>query len=886
MANEVTSFEVQGNEYDVNPHLTFDSTPTVGSSNPVTSNGIALAVQSAAIGTDISVGRTAGTPIGYCSIAYGTDNTASGDYSIVFGQNNKSFSRSNIICGELNVATTYSANGENAIFGVGNSNNGYGCIISGTNNIVGLKIREITESSYPDYEHGDGLVYIGYVNPSTNKIYYDEQMTSEITIDRRSNNDQFYFVDKRTYNNQQPGDVYLYSRYIYQSGNVFTVKKLRPEYADFTNYCRSVPYKYMGPCYFDAANDKIYSDAEMEHQITNPYSLSNWALYFDVIDGSFIFFRGYGVRINNAPSWNRVKVYKGQQGDRLPNRRTNWGIYAYINRRPGDSTAYHVYSAPEMDDSQDITDTLIDGEVVCDMASGRCVLYCLNVNNRAICVVQNEALFNGANSYTALFGSGSITSDSAGSLIIGDNNDFSRTFLGSSLVNGWGNVIIGQMSTHGICTVGGLNNKISLPGNGINMIQMVGIDNSFEASLLSNGLNWASIVGENNKVGGYTSDDVQVLGNFNNAKDSSLSTTIGNYNTINFANGSTIIGRENSVTRYTGALAGYNPTITEVVDAKWQSNGTLLINNETYDLPINPSSTKNYPMNQLFRMIGRMRPTDSGYKGNQTKEIESVLGYCASSNGRTLIDIPNTNWFGADNPVNIFGNYNDYIRNIQGFYGYTDDRSSYNNFIVGSYNKLYASGTSYVGLIGDHLTFYGNAGSPSKKNKSIIYIGSYNSDSNAEGYINMATPQLIVGIGTSDNDRKNGFVVMKNGILLAPECPNTVSEATSGTYSDARKLVMTYGLVMDYVHNVSPGTTGKPGQVVVTLNASDWSNSEQTIDFSGVDDNSVVIIAPSGSPDLFYTDRIYLKSQGEGELTFGCLFAPAENVDVKVVYWT
>lgn len=882
MANEVTSFEVQGNEYDVNPHLTFDSTPTVGSSNPVTSNGIALAVQSAAIGTDISVGRTAGTPVGYCSIAYGENNTASGDYSIVFGKNNKSLSIGNIISGELN--TSYDM--YNAIFGMRNSNNGYASLVSGYGNIVGLKIQEITESSYPDYEHGDGLVYIGYVNPSTNKIYYDEQMTSEITIDRRYSSDEFYFVDKRTYNNQRPGDVYLYSRDVYQSGVVFTAKKLRPEYANFTNYCRSLTYCFKGACYFNAATDKIYSDAAMEHEITgSTLEAHNRPLYFDIVDGSFIFYRSNNP-IVSAPKWNRVKVYKGLTGDKMSTKKTYWGIYAYINRRAGGNTAFHVYSSSDLDSSEDITDQLLDGEVVCDLASGKCYRYVFDTSHRLVYVVNTGDTFNNPNSYLSMIGSGSVVKDSAACLIVGNDHDMSGTFMQSSIVSGWGNVMRGSSGTQMTASIQGIHNLVSLNTGNIGMMHIIGGDNVFEVSQINfDGITGGSIIGEYNTLGGYGSDQSQIFGNNNSVKDSTRTSSIGNYNTINFASGSTIIGRENSVTKYTGALAGYNPTTSEVVDARWMPNGVLLINNEPYDLPINPSSTKNYPMNQLFRMIGRVRQTDNGYNSKHDPSIESVLGYCASTDGRTLFDIPKANWV-TDNPVNIFGNYNDYIRNIQGFYGYSDDRLSYHNLIIGSYNKLYASGTSYVGLIGDHLVFYGNAGSAAKKNKGIIYMGSYNSDSNAEGYINVATPQLIVGIGTADDDRKNGFVVMKNGVLIAPECPNELSEATSKTYTDARKLVMTYGLVMDYVHNVSPGTTGKPGQVVVTLNSADWSNGEQTIDFSGVDDNSVVIINPSGSPDLFYTDRIYLKSQGDGELTFGCLFAPAENVDVKVVYWT
>ena len=63
MANKVNSFQVGGDTYGIIPDLTFDNYPTEGSSNPVTSDGIAKAVQGAAVGTDISVGRTPGSDI-------------------------------------------------------------------------------------------------------------------------------------------------------------------------------------------------------------------------------------------------------------------------------------------------------------------------------------------------------------------------------------------------------------------------------------------------------------------------------------------------------------------------------------------------------------------------------------------------------------------------------------------------------------------------------------------------------------------------------------------------------------------------------------------------------------------------------------------------------
>jgi hypothetical protein len=99
MAGRVTSFNVQGEDYRVGADLQFDSTPTLGSTNPVTSNGIAVALSAVSIGDNISYGRTAGTPIGYCSISYGDNNTATNDYGIVFGARNVVTSSGTIVSG-------------------------------------------------------------------------------------------------------------------------------------------------------------------------------------------------------------------------------------------------------------------------------------------------------------------------------------------------------------------------------------------------------------------------------------------------------------------------------------------------------------------------------------------------------------------------------------------------------------------------------------------------------------------------------------------------------------------------------------------------------------------------------------------------------------------
>lgn len=881
MANEVTSFEVQGNEYDVNPHLTFDSTPTVGSSNPVTSNGIALAVQGAAVGTDISVGRTAGTPVGYCSIAYGTDNIASRDYGIVFGKNNIAASYGCIISG-INNTVTYDWG--NAVFGQNNTLSGYACLVAGYSNKVGIVLKYITDTSYPDYDHGDGQVYIGYVNPSTNKIYYDEEMTTEIPIDRRGTNDTFYFVDKRTYNNQNPGDVYSYERNTAQQGIVYIARKLKQEYVDFTNYCRSIKYLYKGPCYYSAANDKIYSDAAMENEITPSVSY-NPSLYFDILDGSFIKYdSGRGnYKIPGTPKFLRVKVYR-YNGPMVTavGYTSYWGIRAYVDATINN---YHVYTSSDYSPETDITDRLLDGEVIFDVSRSTYYLYNFDINNRlyrATVFNGGEPSFNQYNTHSIVFGEGNALAHSSTTMVIGNNNNVASWASEAGLIFGKGNHLIGCQRAHGLQFISGYNNSIIMPGMGMRNLSIIGNENTYSQSLLNTyTFDFGSIIGLNNGIDGYFNDNSQIYGHYNLISDGSYSTIIGRQNTLRFENEANILGSFNEINKYT-YVHPYDPVETQIADATWLSDGRIRIGNEIYDLPINPSSSKNYPINQIFRVHGRVRPSDNEYN-SIAYNVGTTLGYSYSPNGRELVDIPRNNWT-TNSSISILGYHNRYVRNFDGFAGWDDDRANYYNYIIGAYNVIYPSGTKCVGLIGYDLIFKGTAGHPAKTPPGTIIMGAYNSDESTDGYTWGAAPQLIVGIGTSDNDRKNGFVVMKNGVLIAPECPNTMSEAIP--YTDTRKMVMTFGLVMDYVKNLSPGTAGKPGQVVVTLNAADWSNGEQTIDFSGVDDNSVVIINPSGSPDLFYTDRIYLKSQGDGELTFGCLFAPAENVDVKVVYWT
>lgn len=144
--------------------LTFDSTPTDGSTNPVTSDGIYDALSGKADSTDLadymtkvnptgsgslSINRTENTTVGRNSVALGSNNEASGIASIaigagntvtgtqarVIGANNTVESSSNFVIGGSNTATGSRSN--RFIIGTSNSitgNAGSGAIVIGKNN--------------------------------------------------------------------------------------------------------------------------------------------------------------------------------------------------------------------------------------------------------------------------------------------------------------------------------------------------------------------------------------------------------------------------------------------------------------------------------------------------------------------------------------------------------------------------------------------------------------------------------------------------------------------------------------------------------------------------------------------------------------------------------
>ena len=165
---------------------------------------------------------------------------------------------------------------------------------------------------------------------------------------------------------------------------------------------------------------------------------------------------------------------------------------------------------------------------------------------------------------------------------------------------------------------------------------------------------------------------------------------------------------------------------------------------------------------------------------------------------------------------------------------------------------------------------------------STVFAGTYNADSG--DYINGVACKFLVGIGTADNNRKNGLAVLGSGVVLAPESPNSIASASAASGNTAEKMLVTYGMLQDYAPK-TPGAIGKPAQTIVTLAVADWSSFEQTVSIPDMTADAVVLIEPSGNPHAYYTDEIFLSSQASGSLTFGCSVAPTVDISVKVVYW-
>lgn len=853
MANEVTSFEVQGNNYDLKPNLTFDTTPTIGSSNPVTSNGIALAVQAASIGTDISVGREEGTPIGYCSIAYGENNTASADYGIVFGQNNTATSEATIITGVYNESY---GTGRNAIFGANNHVSGVYNMIAGIYNKSNIAIRMITDERYPR-ELPNNQVFIGYINTSTMKIYHDPSMTNEIVIPEMVNGDSHYFVNLAT---GSEGDVYEYRR----DYNTYTLTKIAwRSYVDLTNACSSDRYYYQGICYFNPSTDKNYYDESMTNEI--PWSQISNAIYLDLNDGSFVLANNHGMLSNNPPTWVRKKVYKGSPIGEYGGigYAEYWGRRAYISLDYAASDRFHVYTSSDHEPLTDITNRLYDGEIINDITTGYNYIYQYNVDRLLVSVIDKSSYDQ--SSAQLIVGADNSVGSGRGAMLVGDRNIATGRIEGGAII-GKDNIINNAYDSAGNFVVAGDSNRLTQKGT-LYGSYILGRDNSLEClgqggemvaighgnKSYGSGTHHSFMFGSYNEVG--CSDNVSLHGATNKVFLTQFNTVIGDYNEVshNMFDGSNIDGEYKSVKI-----------------AKYMQDGRINIDGTPHDIIINPSSSDRLPTHEIFLMYG-----------NGTDHEEDMLSLGISSDGTSLSTF---NLSKNSHSSYILGCYNRFYNSTACYTSNSTNFKSSYNYMVGAYNEFRAGGTNGVGLIGYHLKYRGGFGNPAFIDGAIC-LGAYNDDSSSVGYIQGGKTQLIVGIGTSDNDRKNGFVVMQGGQLLAPECPDTISEASSSISSNPNKLIVTYGMLQDYAPR-TPGAVGKPAVALVTLTVNGWSSDEQTVSVSNMSTSCVVIAQPNGNPYAYNYHEVYVKEQGTDQLTFKCGTAPQVDIQVKVVYWT
>lgn len=883
MANRVNSFNVQGNAYGVEADLTFDTSPTIGSSNPVTSNGIAQAIQSVTLGDSISYGRADGTPVGYCSISYGTNNSATSSYCVSIGNNNINSSYCGITIGNGNavVGSIYNlaAGMVNSCLGASNVAIGYGCQ-------AGTKIGGFTNSppTEPDY---NAKVFIGYVNISGKKIYYDPDMENQITVSI-STGETCYFVDKTDGQpNRSPGDIYEYKR---TANYTYTLTKIATECSWFTNRCSSRVYIYRGPSYYDAANDRNYLHYNSSTQTFSDdiESLAFYEraktghLFFDVISGNFVTYTYDLNPIGNVPKihWLKVKVYRTSASfGNKPNitmssilQIASTSAYVYTDNTDT-SKKYKVYSRPDFGDDSEITNTIVDGQIITDM-SDKPQTY----GHYYVCDINGvpRLVRDGAQSaYDNFWFSGGCCS-AQGAVVFGENN---KTTGGS-----YGNIVCGNGcevygATEGLA-VFGLANRIEF-GNTL-VDQNASLIAGRNVIVISHSTASHTIVGLGHSVtingDAYSgSDRWFVMGasiNINNLCGGLDNFVFGSYIETNTTASSFALGHNHYAYDlqymytygYGNRLYGIPKTIlTRNKSGIWEGEGV------TYD----PSTgTYSFPQNKLFMLRGITNEWTSNFSYSDRTE-EGFLGYAKSTDGTTLTPItggiPTTAGY-----TTVIGTMNDYKidTNVSPL---TVTNTGYCT-VVGYGNVMQWRSNYYgVNAFGSHLDISGDI------NPESTYVGSYNTMTGTTGAM------FVVGIGTSST-RKNGLTIFDSGVIAAPSSPDTINAGTAAMAStglNSDKMVVTYGMMKDYT-GPGGGGSSRPHVDTVTLTVADWDGStfEQTVSLTGMTAGAIVIIQPIGSPQQFNYHNVYLDSQADDELTFKCTTTPTLDISVKVVYWT
>ena len=853
MADKVKSFQVQGKPYSVDPDLTFDGFPTEGSSNPVTSNGIYVALQGAVIGDNISYGRTTGSPVGYCSISYGKNNIAAQDYCIVFGEGNTGVTKWSIISGEGNVAHGH----DNFAFGASNSIFGHYSGVLGESNICGITGFR----AGPLDPTGTGnSIYVGYINLNTKKVYSDEAMQTPINIPLE-NRDTCYILDLTNNTNQHAGDVYEY----YRNGSSYTLTYIINDAVQLNNNCNSIGYVYKGIAYYKVSNGTLYSDSGYTSTIRPIFNVGEGYkyLYFDPILREFIT-TTIDYFPSHPPKWMTVKVYK-RGYIRDDTNKVNYVLrFGYISKS---NNRYRVYTSPDFEESTEITNDLYDGEIVCDYAGGNRYMYFFDSSHNYIYA---KAL--GDYSGVSYFSPATANVQ----LAVGLGNEIKAGLLAGVFTCGHDNKIYGL--AEGAAVMGLNNSHYIINENGGTSFITGEFNHAFSPT---GGKGFALIGGYNNiKLQYYTGYygisggcRYSILGGYyNRCEGISAYENIlfGNYNTTSSSDNINILGTNNTVyDRTYDLINGFWNRDGDIGGGNFISGGLTQNKSGIYegdDVSYNASTGMyTFPTNRIFKMYA--------WNSNGSRNEHTFVGCYISTDGHTLTSVS----YRVNPCYNTIIGYTNYIYRKIDTVADINDQSQY-NYILGAHNNIYARNMKAIGAIGYWLKVdYPNDNAPD----GAIFLGAYNSMGET------TNAQVVIGIGTSESERSNGFVVYKNGITAAPACPNTVSAASSAAAADgidAGKVLVSYAMLQDYT---SPGGGGssRPTVTVLNLEAANWSNEEITESLPNITENSIVIIQPSGNPHAFYTDEIYLKSQGEGEVTFGCSVVPSVDITVKVVYW-
>ena len=920
MSNKVNSFQVGGDTYGIIPDLTFDNYPTEGSSNPVTSDGIARAVQGAAVGTDISVGREPGTPIGYCSIAYGDKNIASSDYSIVFGVGNKCISDTSILCGR----------GCASFFGYGNMAEGYDCIATGYGNIanglmcyIGGRIKDTTLES-TDLTNAE--IYSGYFNLANNKLYYDPEMQVERpivlpTVDPQDPNMSYgitYIVDLTSDTGRTPGTIYEYARGKTNRVITVTANIVYDRWVWFTDYCRNSLYFYKGACYYDAANDKNYrhySDGSFSDEITSSNASVGY-VYFDLLSSDFVLYCaniGEYPYSSSHPKWLKVKVYRypinshyygGSSGysNRYQYMEFRYGRFAYVyTDRNQDETKYgRVYSSSDYAETSDITDQLLDGEIVVDLSTHG------NGNISQYCAFKYRFNINHTLAYMCTYSDcGWSFAIGRGCSVLGDGNKVTGGTSIGTIVGGRNNVV--QCGNSAVAMFGKGNSvKVGRTDGGSGgdevAFSIVGVGNSVDTR--STHCHTGYLFGEGNGVTGTGQIDHLFLQGYSNAlsgEEMGRGAYIsGTSNTADSINDSHITGRNNQVyfegeaivdgsfnhvgflssRSYNSGTDAYTITNYSVVNIHINKHGIYEGTGVTYDAT---NHTYTFDTNKIYKVYGI--PDNLSRYEDQTSDSLIFVGY--SLDGHTINGIsPNTDNT-EYNAITVNGFQNSYIRRLESnWYQY----SNQHNFIIGSNNIMYAYGNNGIIMIGKGLMYFkdGPSGLDVSGPMGAIYMGTYNAlnsyyDGGYDGNDCTVGAKFVLGIGTGPNDRRNGFVVNDNGIAGLPSAPDKISEARINW--NPNKMLITYGMLQDYAPR-TPGAVGKPAVAIVTLAANNWEGLDQDVVLTDMTAGAVVIAQANGNPYAYNQHSIYLSAQTDHHLTFTCATLPSVDVSVKVVYWT